>query len=55
MKEEFLIEELTKKDWNFKSTEASCSVKFNVFHNELCEMINHFTPLCTKTIKYKKL
>ena len=47
--------ELGKKDWTCINSLSTCNEKFDKFHKDLTELIDHFTPMHTKTIKFKKL
>ena len=47
--------ELVKKDWTCLDSLSTCNEKFDKFHKDLTELIDHFTPLHTKTIRFKKL
>ena len=47
--------ELNNRDWTNELTSNDCNQNFEIFHNILLNEINHFVPMTTKTIKYKKL
>ena len=50
-----LTTELSKKDWTKELPGNDCNEHFDTFHKVLSDEINHFIPMTTKTIKYKKL
>ena len=47
--------ELVRKDWNCLNSLKTCNEKFNKFHTDLTELVDHYTPMYTTKIKFKKL
>ena len=47
--------ELSNRDWTKELPGNDSNQNFDIFHKILLDEINHFVPMTTKTIKYKRL